>query len=558
MSTKIRIAIVEDNATARTTIRSHLLPLGNVDISSFSSGNELKGALRKQHFELLIFDFHLEQKRNGVEWVQLLRDGDFIRPSTGIIFITADRAPQTIGQIIDIHPDLLILKPYTIAILQRGVKHYLEFRELISQVLSSLDNSDEGRAVELINKIKGQVNKPKFVADLDKLHARLLLQNGLIPEAKALYENVLARSEKVLWAQWGKLKCEYFLGNWLDCKDALSDMVATSLTKDKAFEWLASLSFEQHAYDKAEFYLDHINFSDLSLPATKLKSMTYQKQNRVIEGIDLLNKKREFNRTTRERFDEFTYELAEFYLGIAEHTPSTQRQESISQARKLIGIASRHQADPQLLQRQDFLLAYGHILVGENDKANNLIQRDHMTNYTRTGCQTLICAAKVHRALGNSQQVQDLLTMAERKVKHSDTIVEQLTVQTHLLEAQQRLGLASEKAKALNEKGLVHFTRQQYVVALDHFYQACRLDSTQPTYHLNLLQCLLQSEQSQYRSITLYGLIQQLQQAQLEGPNQSRFRSLAARHAEQFNAPPASDVPTENAQPISDANESKG
>ena len=94
-----RIAVVEDNATARTTLRSHLLPIGNIGVSSFTSGTELKGALRKQNFELIFMDYHLGQGRSGVEWVQTLRESGFIRPSTGIIFLTSDRPAGEIDKI---------------------------------------------------------------------------------------------------------------------------------------------------------------------------------------------------------------------------------------------------------------------------------------------------------------------------------------------------------------------------------------------------------------------------------------------------------------------------
>ena len=49
---EFRIAIVEDNATARTALRGHLMSIANLSVSSFASGVELKAALKKQNFEL--------------------------------------------------------------------------------------------------------------------------------------------------------------------------------------------------------------------------------------------------------------------------------------------------------------------------------------------------------------------------------------------------------------------------------------------------------------------------------------------------------------------------
>ena len=109
VAVEFRIAIVEDNATARTALRGHLMSIANLSVSSFASGVELKAALKKQNFELLLMDYHLGQGKTGVEWIQSLREAGFIRPSTGIIFLTSDRSPQIIGRIMDLQPDVLLI-----------------------------------------------------------------------------------------------------------------------------------------------------------------------------------------------------------------------------------------------------------------------------------------------------------------------------------------------------------------------------------------------------------------------------------------------------------------
>ncbi len=98
------------------------MSIANLSVSSFASGVELKAALKKQNFELLLMDYHLGQGKTGVEWIQSLREAGFIRPSTGIIFLTSDRSPQIIGHIMDLQPDVLLIKPYTIASLTRQIR----------------------------------------------------------------------------------------------------------------------------------------------------------------------------------------------------------------------------------------------------------------------------------------------------------------------------------------------------------------------------------------------------------------------------------------------------
>ena len=530
MVQKLRVAVIEDNATARTTLRSHLMSMGNVEVASFSTGSELKNILRKQHFELLIFDFHLGQRRNGVEWVQTLRQADYIRPSTGIIFLTADRMPQTIGQIIDVHPDLLLLKPYTISLLQRGIKHYLDYREYASRALTYLDDGYGDRALrQLDNQLSRQL-PARIRADLEKLQARLYIQEHLYSEALNIYQRILSHNDKVLWAQWGKLKCQFLMGSWPDCQHSLDSMLDTLLTRDKAFEWLACLSFEQAAYEKTEFYLDHILVSDLSLPATRLKTMTYQKQNRVVESIDLLQKKREYNRSTKERFDEFTFELAEFYLSIAQDNPRNNRDESLSQARKLAGVAARSQADIQIRQRHDYLLAYSFILEDQNEKAREITQREYMQEFGRSPSNTLITAARVFSALGNESQALHLLDLAKQKSELGEMPAEQQTLQSRLISAEIGTGLAERRADVFNENGQQLFVREAYQEALNAFYYALQLQPEVAAITLNMIQTLLVEDLVSYRNLTLRELVLKINNSELSVSNQQRFARLKSKY----------------------------
>lgn len=521
-----RLAIVEDNATARGTLRSHILSLGLFDISSFSSASELKQALRKQNYEVIIFDFHLGEGRSGVEWLNILRNEQFIRPSTGIIFITSDRLPQTIGQIIDCQPDLLLIKPYNMNSLSRGIKHYITYRRYIGDALAAIDRHDKSQALILLQKLLEKEVPLRLRNDVIKLKAQLLFETGNILHARTLYDTVLLESDKVLWAQWGKVKCHYVQGNWFECENELSTMSHSPLARGKAFEWLASLSFEQKAYAQAEHYLDNIQGSELSLSAARLKSMTYQKQDRVVEGIELLQKKREASQHARDRFATFTFELAEFYLSIAEQQPLTNRTESLSQARRLIGIAGRTQSDAQQLQKRDVLMAYAAILDEDVERAETLVAQDRESPYQRTATGTLITAAKVYGGLMQPEKARELLAIAHERNQASLSLTEQITHQQLLTQTEQTMGLAAEQATELNDNGSRLFVQQQYTKAMYYFYQAYTLLPETAAFGLNLLQCMLHVEQPAYRGFTVISLLDSLDSSILSSANRGRLNKL--------------------------------
>ena len=535
-----RIAIVEDNATARTTLRGHLLPIAKLNVSSFGSGVELKSALRKQHFELIIMDYHLGQGRTGVEWVQSLKESGFIRPSTGLIFLTSDRSPQTIGRIMDLQPDALLIKPYTIASLSRQIKHYLSYRKYIEPVLREMDNKQRPSAITLLRKKLREGVPPRLASDVGKLYAKLLFENEDILHAMRVYDDVLTRSDKVLWAQWGKIRCQYAAGLWPDCQDELTGMVTSTLARDSAFEWLASLSFEQKSYEQVETYLSQIKFSDLSLPAARLKSLAYQKQDKVVEAIDLLQKKRAMHRSARDRFNDFTFELAEFYLLLAEEAPSTNREESLSQARKLVGLAGRSQSDRQVLQKRDYLLAFSAILEGEDQKAAHLLESDYMDDYLRTEPSMLVIAAKVHHGLGEEGKASQLLALAKQKNAELQIISEQVANDDLIFSGGERLGLNHDQAVMLNETGTQLFMNKQYLPAMKHFYDALNLSPETAAFGLNLLQCMIESDTAVYRKYGIRKLLRVIADMALSDSNHNRLTQLnltAQANAEKLIAP---------------------
>ncbi len=131
---KVRVAIVEDNGMARINIRNHLLDMGFSQISCFSNGRELKANIKNKKLDLLLMDFHLGQNKNGVEVVQDLQKQKQITHATCVIFITCDRLPLIIGQIADVHPDALIIKPYTINNLANNISNCLSLHQYLMHV----------------------------------------------------------------------------------------------------------------------------------------------------------------------------------------------------------------------------------------------------------------------------------------------------------------------------------------------------------------------------------------------------------------------------------------
>jgi DNA-binding NarL/FixJ family response regulator/RNA-binding protein YhbY len=523
---KIKIAIVEDNTTARLNLRSHLMSMGEFDIASYTNGKELRNGLRTVDFDIVVIDFHLGQNKNGVEWIQYLTESKLIKPSMGIVFLTSDRLPQTISQILDTHPDVLIIKPYTIKTLQTSLNHYLSVRSKIKPALEYLDNEQPTKALKFIDKtLQGTLSRRER-ADFIKLKGRLLIGEQRYTEAIILYHDILERSSNVLWAHWGLVKSEFLSGQWRHCQNMLDNLINDQLTKEKAYEWMACVEIGKENYGLAEKILDNIKENDLTIPATKLKVLAYKMQDRSDEAIRLLEKKRQSNFTVKERFDEYTIELARYHLQLAENSVMSERAPKLHAAKCLIGNASRCILDNQTQHQRDFMLALACMLEGDTQKAERIILDKTVADAKNAKLATMLDAIKVWFGLGKDDIAREIWNEVDRKLSAKDDRIEQILAGSLILQTEMSLGLSEEKAKRVNDQGMVFYLGNHLNDAIELFYKARRLNSSVPAFTLNLLQCLSDIKKAEYKDQQTLALVDELKDKNLSKSNRKRYNLI--------------------------------
>lgn len=537
----LRIAIVEDNATARTNLRSHLLAVDHFQIASYSNGKELRNGLRLNNFDLILMDFHLGQSKNGVEWIQHLQESNLYKPNTGLVFITSDGMPQTIGQILDLHPDFILIKPYTIKRLRTNLAHYLNLRREIMPVLNYMAQKNNYMALNVITeKLSGTVNK-RFKNDFLKLRGRLLLAEKQYSEAVELYANVLKKSSNVLWAHWGLIKSEFFTGKWIQCQRMLNHLISESLTKDKAYEWMASVAVGKNDYREAECLLDNIKESELSIQATRLKVLTYEKQSKHDFAQKLLEKKVQNNLSIKDKMSDYALDLAQFHIQMAESITDSnndvgnaihkqEKQASLSAARKLISKAGKSANDRQSELQRDFLLASAFLLEGEIDKAKNLVsQSAPMETLSNAKISTLIHAVKIWFGIGENEKASELLSECDDILLKHESHIDKIICSELISDIEKKYNLQKDRALQMNDKGMHLYQNQDYVDALACFHKAYSMFPGVPAFVLNLLQCMADIEQFEYRGLEAENLFEELISISLSDKNQIRLDHIKVK-----------------------------
>ncbi|QHJ11545.1 TorCAD operon transcriptional regulatory protein TorR [Paraglaciecola mesophila] len=525
----IKVAIVEDNGMARINLRNHLMEMGFTEVGCFSNGRELKAHVRLRRVDLLLMDYHLGQNKNGVEVVQELQEQGLLKSSTSIIFITSDRLPMIVGQIVDVHPDALVIKPYTIRSIEKNISACLNFHHYLQPVFQLMDDNEFELALHKLVYMLERNSRPRLRSQMVKLQARLLIKIKRFKEAASVYNDVLRGSDKIIWAKWGLIQSLYLDGQLKQSEEMLLELTNTQLTSDKAREWLARICIGNNQYAQAEDHMNEIREGEMSVSAARLKAYIFQAQERNNEAIQLLEKKRESNRGIRERYDELSLDLARCYLQEAEGKNANERDKTLQVAKFLIGSAGRKNLDQKLIVKKDFLYAAAAVMGGHIDKASELLHREGMDDAASGDVMQMTDAIAAWKGIGNDTKAAEILALCKARVAALDDGNEATVANMLVVKREEDIGERRPEAMSFNKTGLEYYTQHNYQKATQHFYQAYLLFPREVAFSLNLLQSLVEAEQAKYKIVNTKQFLLELSRRQMTPSNQKRLDEIAKK-----------------------------
>jgi tetratricopeptide (TPR) repeat protein len=523
MTQTINTAIIDSVSNSRAALRSHINTFAELQCQSFSQPEGFIKQCYESAFHLLICNYEFDSGKNSTNVICELQQSELLSHSCGKIIITSDTSPNAIGQMLDLEPDVIMMRPYQIAHLQKNLRHYLQWRAFLAPCITALD---EGRFPDVISQLlEKRTAHPQFHNDIDKLCGRLYLYQQDYANSSALYQQVLSRQPNTVWARWGLLKSQFMCGAWQQCKRLLSNLLEANIIKDKAYEWLACVAFAEAKYSEAEEHINRIKTNDLSLSATKLKVQLLCLQKRIDEAIQLLDRKRKANTMLKEQFRELTYEMAKCYVLMAQSGQANQKQ-ALETAKQLVVSAGRGVQNRHAQQRRDAMYAHTCVLLGEVNKAKELLAQDSMQDLSRASLETLQASLTCHSALGQTEQAQEIFSLCQDKAHQLQSPIDNV-MQVQAVESLENNVFDKEtRAKQANQKGTEFYQQKNFAKAMHFFYKAKHIYPAVPAFSLNLATCLYHCEQEGYRECQFTDLVNELEQMPLSKEMAQRLGKL--------------------------------
>jgi predicted Zn-dependent protease len=193
--------VVDDMSVQQTTLRGQLAQLGISKVDVASNAEDAARLIKSRRYGLVVCDYNLNQKTDGQQLFEHLRDHNILPADCLFFMVTAESSYASVAAATEHHPDAYLLKPITASDIEDRLKTLLDKREALLPINQRLSKEDQAGAVLECDKVLATENR-WYMAAL-QLKGQILLNLGRHQEAKDVYRLALEKRPQLIWAQLG-------------------------------------------------------------------------------------------------------------------------------------------------------------------------------------------------------------------------------------------------------------------------------------------------------------------------------------------------------------------
>ncbi|MEN6469096.1 MAG: response regulator [Smithella sp.] len=238
-----KVLIVDDFFNFRLTVKNMMRSLGILFIDDAASGEEAIKLMAVRKFDIILCDYNLGSGKNGQ---QVLEEGKFrgyINSATIFIMLTAENTAEMIMGAMEYKPDDYLMKPFAKEVLINRIKNIAAKKLNLRDIETAIDENNFDHAIQLCNELLAR--RPGNLSEIMKLKGETLLKKGAYGEAAEFYDNILLMGH-VAWAQLGRGRVDFLLGNYDRAKTIFEHIIAQNNKIMTAYDYLAQTLIKMH------------------------------------------------------------------------------------------------------------------------------------------------------------------------------------------------------------------------------------------------------------------------------------------------------------------------
>ena len=463
----IETLIIDDMATQLTTLRGQLAMIGIVKVDTAGTAEDALRLIRSKNYGLILCDYNLNQKTDGQQLFEYMREHRLLRSDSLFFMITAENSYNSVAAASEHLPDSYLLKPVTAGEIGDRLKFQLDRRQALLPIKQQLAKQELAAAVLACDALLAK--KDRWYMQALQLKGQVELEMDHIAEAMKVFEEALSLRPGLIWAQLGMARAHKAAGRYdeaihltqdiiqapegaraLAAFDVLAQSLEAQDNPQAAMEVLKQAaavvpSARRHRQVAESAYrngdLDTAKTSYSLAVRTSQGSITEQPQDRLALAQTLVEagepaEALEALKPSGSRAKRMTEpSAAELAISSQAHAKMGMRKEAAEEAEQALATMPESKADFATVA-----IAKAALMTGKSEQGLKLLQQALSADHENARIRQLV--TKTLNDTGNSDQVEQLVGAATELIKTRVSDAKKLFREEQLDAALQAVGAA--------------------------------------------------------------------------------------------------------------------
>lgn len=530
LAVNAKVLVIDDQTIAKGYMKYALEELGFEQIYYVDKPKEALSLIRSKRFDLVICAYALKRDHDGYFLYEELKSKKVLSPATAFVFISADTSPELVHSIVELQPDDFLVKPFTVADMNKRFTKLLVRKKALKKVYSLIDKGDSEKALAEVEEFLTTPEKSEFFPQALRLKGELLLDCERAEDAKDFYTAIL-NVQAFSWAQMGLVKALMALDEVEEAEKRILRLAFNPQTQLLAYDLLTQLNIQNKDFDTA---------LESAVTAADVSPRNLRRHQQAVDLSRITSDYKtqfEASKKIAKYARDSIHDKPENYLNVAragiDYALTTDAKESEKVAQQATDFLKQAASTGSTDEIEDQLtVANARLMYLQDDKENALRMMQHLDNedWEEHSMDDLLDRAKAFHELGLHSQSQSLMDEIERRCKNEEH-QSQLFLQYIQKEKQQRIDI-TQSPRDLNNTAVEQYQKGDLDSALKTFRQAYTVMPKNPSIALNYLQTIaIQAEEGavpDHCRIIIGNCLKTIEEGDVSPEQQARYEKVKA------------------------------
>lgn len=231
-----RVLLIDSSGNLRWTVKGLLEAMGFGHVVTLNISQSVLDTVADSSFDIILIGHNIHDRYSGLQLLEEARYKGLIKPTCSWVLLTSDASQESVLFAIEIQPDEVITKPFTMQTLERRLRALCKRKQAMEPIERAVERQAYNRAIKLCDSLMNKSDPNYVQAQLVK--GRLLMDMGEYSQARPVFE-------QLHWAGHGLLpgyklsECDFLLGDLDQAEQRLQGLIEEHPLLIPAYDLLA-------------------------------------------------------------------------------------------------------------------------------------------------------------------------------------------------------------------------------------------------------------------------------------------------------------------------------